>query len=1061
MAKTSKPLPQDRRFGPNAGALDTSKSKAGRLAAWLLAGGSVAGFWAATEVFAWRSEFSPLLGASLSHIYAPWSILQWAKEYGADHTRSLNLAFMSGILTAGLPVLGLGMSKMNARNKMRINPDLHGSARWADMDDLQENGLIRGNDGVVIGGYYDPKTRTLMELRHHGPEHILSVAPSRSGKGVGLILPTLLSWEPSVVISDLKGELYKLTSGWRGSRCNNTILKFDPSSDGDTLRWNLLEEVRVGTPFETADAQNVSQMIVDPDGKGLTDHWAKTANALVGGALLHLIYRAGHQYTVPKSKSDGSFVLKMDENGQLIPKRQRDEGGNLIPVYTQSGAEQAEEFVTGARYQLVYESGRLAGLSVHATNSHGGPIYALGEDDKPILMRDARGEVLIDRIVGPTPVRFHERDGRKSYTPLDLEGRPVLNLCRPGTSNLETEQDIQNDRTVYKLRKGVDGKLLLDVHGNVQFVFDDNKGPGYGYPLFKLEYYDCEEADGRRDFIRDAETHEPILADNFRPFAPLEPITRPRFRNFTDRQGNDLYETETETRTAGVANMWALGTLLADPERPNIQDLWHEMMTFDHYGPHHPLYGRGVGPNRCTNPTIAQAAKDMFDRPEEEAGSVLSTAKSNLDLYRDPIVARNTARSDFKITDLMRSEKPVSLYVIFHVTDKDRMRPLIRIMFSMMTRILAPPIEFHNGAPTAEYRHKLLFLIDEFPALGRMPMIEETLAYAAGYGLKYFLVTQDLSQLRSADKGYEPEEKITSGCKVQNAYTPDKYETAEYFSKLCGETTIIEERISVSTSPGLGGTRQRTRSLEATGRPLLRADEFMAMPGPVRSADGKDIISGGKMLIKPGTGPMIMGKQFLYFQDEEYLKWSKVPIMPVYPMVRIRFNSFNPNYKSGAIAENGIFLRYTATGEIIRSVHQNMDVDPARLKVETIADDQLDQVGLAAHEAGRLTFRRHTFEESIVRPKPSYEGMNEAEAARVYVEDQRLRAREPRKIVKRTVLLVYQDGNLLNGHHLPEWIAPPEVADDQPVELAPPSGMSQDYNKRWRPPEAPSEDVAA
>jgi hypothetical protein len=442
---------------------------------------------------------------------------------------------------------------------------------------------------------------------------------------------------------------------------------------------------------------------------------------------------------------------------------------------------------------------------------------------------------------------------------------------------------------------------------------------------------------------------------------------------------------------------------------------------------------------------------------------VLSTAKSNLDLYRDPIVARNTERSDFKITDLMKSSKPVTLYIIVHPTDKDRLRPLIRIMFSMMTRILAPQLEFHRGAPTAEYRHKMLFLIDEFPALGKMPIIEETLAYAAGYGLKYFLVTQDLSQLRSTEKGYGPEEKITSGCKVQNAYTPDKYETAEYFSRLCGETTHIEERLSVSTGPGLGGTRQRTRSLEATGRALLRADEFMALPGPVRSADEKLILSGGKMLIKPGSGPMIMGKQILFFEDKEYLARSKMPSMPVFPIVRVRFNSMNPNYKGGAIAEDGIFLRYNATGEIIKVVDWDMAVEPPVLEVETIGDHQLDQIGLAPHEAARLTFRRYSYEESIVRPKPSYDGMDEADAARVYVEDQRLRAREPRVMVKRTVLLVFQDGALLNGHHIPSWITPPDTdkVDEPEAEPAPPSGASQAFNRVWRLPEAPSEDAAA
>ena len=1048
MVSRSKPLPQDRRFGPSAGVADASKGRLARLAAGCLVGGALAGVWAATETFAWRSQFSPLLGASFAHIYAPWDIIDWAARYGADHTRSLKLAFMSGILTGGVPLLALGANRMNAGNKMQINRDLHGSARWANVEDIAKNRLL-GEDGVVIGGFYDEKTRRTHVLRHNGPEHVLCVAPTRSGKGLGLVIPTLLSWRSSVVVADLKGELYALTSGWRGWRNDNDIVVFEPAANGETSRWNPLEEVRVGTPYETADAQNLALMIVDPEGKGLEDHWAKTSNDLIGGAILHLIYRAGHRYEAPRFKADGSLVLKMDPDGQLVPKRQRDEGGNLIPVYTDTGAEQAEEFVTGARYQLLYEGRRLAGVEIHRTDLHGAPIYALSEDRRPILMRDSKGEVLIDRVVGPTLVRFHERDGRKTYIPHDLEGRPVLNLCRPGTAVLETDQDLRSDRTIYHLRRGVDGPAL-DAHGNVQFVFDEHPGPGYGYPLFKTEHYETyEEADGRRALVRDAKTGEPILAHGFKPFAPLEPITRPKFRTLADRQGNDLYETETETRTAGVANLAGLGTLLADPERPNMQDLWLEMMTFDHYGPEHPLHGRGVGPNRCTNPAIAQSAKDMFDRPEEEGGSVLSTAKTNLALYRDPIVAANTARSDFKITDLMKSRKPVSLYVITQPSDKDRLRPLIRILFTMMTRVLTPKLEFWDGAPTAEYRHELLFMIDEFPALGKMPMIEGTLAYAAGYGLKYYLITQDLNQLRDRD-AYGPQEKITAGCQVQNAYAPNLRETAEYFSALCGETTYIERRISKTMGGGLGATRQKTLSLDATGRPLLKPDEVIALDRGQRSSDGKLILDGGKMLIKPAAGPMIMGKQLIYAQHPLYGPRAKVPRMPVYPLVRVRYYSANPRYKDGAIAEDGVFLRYDDAGQIIKSVGWDMALSPPQRVVETLADGQLDQLGVAPHEADRLAFRRHRFSESIARPAVRFDelGVDAAEAARLIVEDRELRACEPRVTVTRTILLVYQDGRLLNPHHLPADVDIPYVLEAV-FEPPPPNPAQRAFANAW------------
>ena len=248
--------------------------------------------------------------------------------------------------------------------------------------------------GVYVGGWED-EDGTFHYLRHNGPEHILTFAPTRSGKGVGLVIPTLLSWKHSAVITDLKGELWALTAGWRQQHAGNRVLRFEPATANGCVGWNPLEEIRLGTEFEVGDVQNLATLIVDPDGKGLNDHWQKTSQAMLVGCILHLCYRS------------------------------QDEGG--------------------------------------------------------------------------------------------------------------------------------------------------------------------------------------------------------------------------------VASLPALDAMLADPSRP-ISELWAEMTHYGHLdGENHPLVG--------------SAARDMLDRPAEEAGSVLSTAKSYLSLFRDPIVARNVSRSEFKIRDLMNHDDPVSLFI--------------------------------------------------------------------------------------------------------------------------------------------------------------------------------------------------------------------------------------------------------------------------------------------------------------------------------------------------------------------------------------------------------------
>src|SRR5690606_38816822 len=124
-------------------------------------------------------------------------------------------------------------------------------------------------------------------LRHDGPEHVMAFAPTRSGKGVGLVVPTLLSWPGSAVVHDIKGENWRLTAGWR-SRFSHCLL-FDPT-DPRSARYNPLLEVRRGA-HEVRDVQNIADILVDPEGSlEKRNHWEKTSHALLVGVILHVLY---------------------------------------------------------------------------------------------------------------------------------------------------------------------------------------------------------------------------------------------------------------------------------------------------------------------------------------------------------------------------------------------------------------------------------------------------------------------------------------------------------------------------------------------------------------------------------------------------------------------------------------------------------------------------------------------------------------------------------------------------------------------------------------------------
>jgi type IV secretion system protein VirD4 len=248
---------------------------------------------AATQWAAAMLGYQPALGNTWLDIfglkvYGPWKLFVWWLAFDTaapDVFARAGAVAAFGGLASGAVAIG-GTDWRASRNK---NPTTYGSARWADFRDVWNAGLFDEN-GVVLGLYAN------RYLCHDSPEHVLVVAPTRSGKGVGLVVPTLLTWRGSVVVHDIKGENWSLTAGWRVkfSHC----LLFDPSSP-QSSRFNPLLEVRKG-PGEVRDVQNIADILVDPDGsRERRDHWEKTAHTLLVGAILHVPY-ADEQKTLAR-----------------------------------------------------------------------------------------------------------------------------------------------------------------------------------------------------------------------------------------------------------------------------------------------------------------------------------------------------------------------------------------------------------------------------------------------------------------------------------------------------------------------------------------------------------------------------------------------------------------------------------------------------------------------------------------------------------------------------------------------------------------------------------------
>src|ERR1700676_2723497 len=240
--------------------------------------------WTATQWTAWRLGFQPQLGPPWfelagAPVYVPPIFFWWWYHFDA-YAPGIFLEGAAIAASGGFAAIGIaiGMSVWRAREAKAITT--YGSARWATRNEVRGARLLNP-DGVVLG-------RLARDyLRHNGPEHVLCFAPTRSGKGVGLVIPTLLTWPGSAIVHDIKGENWRLTAGWR-SRFGKAFL-FDPTN-ADSAAYNPLLEVRRG-PSEVRDVQNIADVLVDPEGSiERRNHWEKTSHALLVGTILHVLY---------------------------------------------------------------------------------------------------------------------------------------------------------------------------------------------------------------------------------------------------------------------------------------------------------------------------------------------------------------------------------------------------------------------------------------------------------------------------------------------------------------------------------------------------------------------------------------------------------------------------------------------------------------------------------------------------------------------------------------------------------------------------------------------------
>ena len=331
------------------------------------------------------------------------------------------------------------------------------------------------------------------------------------------------------------------------------------------------------------------------------------------------------------------------------------------------------------------------------------------------------------------------------------------------------------------------------------------------------------------------------------------------------------YAAALERRQASLADLAHLFT------RPGLSfhDTLEELLNFEHDPGFQHHWHMPDGSRTVTHPVVREKVQEMLDKEDKDFSGVLSTAKTALTLYSDPLVAKNTSTSDFAINDLVNYDRPVSLYLVVPPSDKIRLRPLIRLILTMTVNRLTERT-LYAGAEQQHNRHRLLFLIDEFPSLNRMEIFADALSYMAGYGLKAYLITQDIRQIVDA---YGNNESIVSNCHVRIAFAPNQYETAKLISDMSGTTTVQKATYNFSgqrLSPVMGHLNASVDNIE---RPLITPDEVLRLKPPQKAGHGiqERIVAPGQMLIFVSGLHPILGMQMLYFLDPTFKIRSEIP----------------------------------------------------------------------------------------------------------------------------------------------------------------------------------------
>jgi type IV secretion system protein VirD4 len=266
-------------------------------------------------------------------------------------------------------------------------------------------------------------------------------------------------------------------------------------------------------------------------------------------------------------------------------------------------------------------------------------------------------------------------------------------------------------------------------------------------------------------------------------------------------------------------------------------------------------YTRKISESKKIPLQVKRVAHDILNdsNSEKMLSSIIKTLTVNIDFMDSPFLRQSLATSDFSIDKLIAGD--ATLYIVL---PPDKMRIYQKWLRVIIELIIKKTTQIRNPKDPDIQNEKVLFILDEFANIGRMNYVKDSFSIIAGYGMQMWAVLQNISQLKKAYK--DDWQTFISNSGIIQSFAANEMETAEYISKMLGETTTFSEMSAQQTrvsNIGIADNSGVNHRITERERALKTPDEVIRLP------------QDQQIIKKDGVNP-ILSRKITYYSDPEF-----------------------------------------------------------------------------------------------------------------------------------------------------------------------------------------------